>query len=481
MRDRGYWLLLLGMAGLYLVLAALLPPLDDELYYWCWAQNLQLSYFDHPPLSALFIRLSTTVFGNSVLATRLPACVSTLIVVGILGRLMQPRNLWPWVIATPLFTYGAVLITPDTPLLVFWAIYLVWLIAVHRRLTPENPALEVGYIPTWLWLIGGVILGCGALGKYTMALTVPASFVSFLLTGVSWKKWLPGYIGHGVVSFVLFLPVLVFNYQHDFAPIRFQWEHAMDSSNAGLKTFGEFVGIQLVLFGLLPFTLLPWVVMNVRTLAADPRLRVCLCLYAIPFTFFLYKSCRGPLEGNWALASYIGFWPLAAHWFATVCLPRFYRVSLAIGFGLPLVLLLIVTTHLIVPIPFMQPSKDRISRQPVRLEVARQVAALIRERNAGIPLYTPTYQWVAMLRFYGVDARQMDGISRPSNFTLRPDHLADVDEAYVWNETILPDELAEGYGEPELVRSFPIVVRGEVISGLHLFRYKKLAKSSATE
>ena len=113
--------------------------------------------------------------------------------------------------------------------------------------------------------------------------------------------------------------------------------------------------------------------------------------------------------------------------------------------------------------------------------VARQVAALVHEQNASIPLYTPTYQWVAMLRFYGVDARQMDGISRPSNFTLHPDHLADVNEAYVWNEEVLRDELAEGYGEPERVRSFPIVVRGEVISGLHLFRYKKLAPSSTAE
>ena len=29
-------------------------------------------------------------------------------------------------------------------------------------------------------------------------------------------------------------------------------------------------------------------------LAADARLRVCLCLYAVPYVFFLYKATRGP-------------------------------------------------------------------------------------------------------------------------------------------------------------------------------------------
>ncbi len=27
------------------------PPLPDEAYYWLWAKNIDLSYFDHPPLS----------------------------------------------------------------------------------------------------------------------------------------------------------------------------------------------------------------------------------------------------------------------------------------------------------------------------------------------------------------------------------------------------------------------------------------------
>ena len=32
---------------------------NDEVYYWTYALHLQTSYFDHPPLVALFIRLFT--------------------------------------------------------------------------------------------------------------------------------------------------------------------------------------------------------------------------------------------------------------------------------------------------------------------------------------------------------------------------------------------------------------------------------------
>ena len=41
-------LLLLLQKAIFLFMA---PPLPDEAYYWLWAKNLDLSYFDHPPLS----------------------------------------------------------------------------------------------------------------------------------------------------------------------------------------------------------------------------------------------------------------------------------------------------------------------------------------------------------------------------------------------------------------------------------------------
>jgi len=139
---RGFLLVLLALTPVYLALAAVVPPADDELYYWCWAEQLQLSYYDHPPMTAYLIRAATELFGDHLWAVRLPAVASSLTVLAVIGWLTRPRRLLPLVAFTPLFTFGAVLVTPDTPLLMFWALYVAWLVAAHERLDRANPERE---------------------------------------------------------------------------------------------------------------------------------------------------------------------------------------------------------------------------------------------------------------------------------------------------------------------------------------------------
>lgn len=466
MSDRGFVLTLAGLAVGYFSLAAVLPPLDDEIYYWCWARELQPSYFDHPPMTAYLIRASTAAFGDTMFAIRLPACLTTLVVLAVIGHMTRPRELLPLVICTPLFTFGAVLITPDTPLLLFWAAYLLWLTRVQSRLSNGVS------IPAWLWAVGGLALGCGLLGKYTAGMLVPAGFAAFVLSGRPWRTWLPGYVAHGVVAGVCVVPVLAFNIAHDFAPLRFQWSHVMDDeAGPGLETLGEFVGVQSLLFGTLPVLLFPWILRNWRSLAADPRLRACGCLFAVPFGYFLYKAARGPIEGNWALACYIGFWPVAAVWFEKAKRSAMWQAVTILSFAVPAGCVTVLATHLVVPFSLMPPEDDRIHRQAPRMEIARQVAA--RANADALPVYTPTYQWTALLRFYGADARQMDGVSRPSHFTQRPDRLQDVPRAYVLNEGLLPPDLTDGFGVPEVTACFPLYVREERCSGLLLMKYTR--------
>ncbi len=478
-RDR--WLIAFVFC-VYLILAAVLPPAEDEFYYWAWSKELQLSYYDHPLMTAYLIRLSTSLFGDSVFGFRLPACFASAFVLFVIALLSRSRGLLLWIAFTPLFTLGAVIITPDTPLLLFWAAYVWWLVEVHRRLTPvENEGLRSTAtvstmtlqpaLPLWLWLLGGILLGAGVLSKYTMALAVPAGFSSFAWLSRRWREWLPGYVLHGVISFVVASPILIYNINQDFAPLLFQWHHSMGQTQPGLKPFAEFVGIQILLFGTLPFFLFPWVIWNVRRLAENPRLRVCVCLYAIPLTFFLFKATRSPLEGNWALVSFVAFWPLAATWYASVNTSRFWRWSAASAFIPPVVCVIGLSLHLIHPLSVIPIRGDRISRQAATCSAVCKVAEHIRARGEELPVYTPRYQLTAMLRFQGLNAQQIDGITRPSHFTQRPQHLTDVDRAYVVSERPLPEEFSPGFNAPELIADFPIIVRGELSRTLFLWRY----------
>lgn len=469
--------LITGLMAVYLVLAAILPAADDEVYYWSWARPLQFSYYDHPPLTAYFIRLSTDVFGDSIFSFRLPACLGAVFVIAVIARLSRPQSLLPGVLFTPLFTVGAVLITPDVPLLFCWAAYTWWLVEVHRRLTPtideSKATATVSHVPWWLWLIGGVALGSGVLGKYTMALAVPAGFVSFCMVPHLWRRWLAGYILHGLVAFVVASPILIHNIQHNFTPLLFQWQHSMGESRPGLRPFAEFIGVQLLLFGTLPFVLYPWVLWNFQHLCRNPRLRACACLYALPMTFFLYKATRAPLQGNWALVMFVSFWPLAAAWYESVRASRFWRWSTASAFIIPAVSVLVLVTHLIAPLPVVPIEGDRVNRQYAMNVVTHQIAETIRQRGEQLPVYTLTYQLTAWLRFQALDGRQIDQISRPSHFTQTPEHLTDVDRAYVVADRQLPQKFAEGFAAPEVIGTFPMIVRGQEIAHFQLLLYSR--------
>lgn len=347
MEEKHLRRLIAAMFIVYLVLAAFLPAADDEFYYWCWTKDLQWSYYDHPPMTAVLMRLSTMIFGDTVFGFRVPACFASAFVLYVIARLTSFQPFIWALLLSPLFTIGAVMMTPDSPLIMCWAAYLWWLVELHRRLTPsgsecpeelssmrftESAAAKVSAneidpqvsitgqlheVSLRWWLIGGVILGCGVLSKYTMAVAVPACFFSLIMSRQSWRKWLAGYVLHGIIAFFVASPILIYNIGQGFEPLLFQWKHAAEKTPNGMLSAAEFVGIQMLLFGTMPIVLFPWVCQRFLKLCQQPRLRACTCLYLLPLVFFLYKSTQTRVQGNWALICFISFWPLASEWYET--------------------------------------------------------------------------------------------------------------------------------------------------------------------
>ena len=105
----------------------------DEAYYTLWSRSLSFGYLDHPPMVALLIRASTSLFGGSEFGVR----ALSLLVVGAMPALIAfiawrlfgsaekaalAALMW---IAMPLVSIGAVFVTPDAPLVVFWTLGLL--------------------------------------------------------------------------------------------------------------------------------------------------------------------------------------------------------------------------------------------------------------------------------------------------------------------------------------------------------------------
>jgi hypothetical protein len=397
------------------------------------------------------------------------------VVVMIQIRLLRGSRLLAGVLFTPLFVFGGVAITPDSPLLFFWSLYLVWLIALHRRLETIHPGRE------WrLWILGGLLLGAGILSKYTMVLAVPAGLLSLFARGAGrWADWWQGYLLHGLIAALATAPIVAFNWQHDFAPLRFQWEHATQAGSQFWKTLGDFVGVQILLFGTLPIVLLPWVLWRWRSWTADPVLRVAACLFAFPMALFLVKATRGPLEGNWALVAFLSFWPLARVWFQERNHSPGWLWAGRAAFLPCGILTLMLLIHLVIPLPFIPPNSDRITRQWERHSLVKELQLFLNRDGEKVPVFTPVYQWTALLRFSKIDARHEPGISRPSHFTQSGDCLARHNRVYYFSEFPLPDSHAVGFDPPRKIARFPLSVRGEPYDIYDLWEYRRTGEPHA--
>src|SRR5436190_6934802 len=137
----------------------------DELYYIACGQHLAFGYVDLPPLSALLIRLSRLVLGDSLFAIRfLPAVASALNVAltGVIARELGGRS---WAVALSC--------TASLCALVFLAVGnffsmnafepLFWMGAIYllvRIINGGSPQL-------WLWF--GAAVGLGLENKHSMA------------------------------------------------------------------------------------------------------------------------------------------------------------------------------------------------------------------------------------------------------------------------------------------------------------------------
>jgi 4-amino-4-deoxy-L-arabinose transferase-like glycosyltransferase len=151
-------------AAVRLWLAAAVPLTTDEAYYVDWARHLQSGYLDHPPAVAWLMAASLRLLGDHALAVRLPAIVLQAVTTLLAASLVRARAGERAALAAalllqaiPVFSVGAVLMTPDAPLALAW-VGVLW--AVERALSRD---------PRW-FLAAGVMLGVGVLSKLSAGL-----------------------------------------------------------------------------------------------------------------------------------------------------------------------------------------------------------------------------------------------------------------------------------------------------------------------
>ncbi len=107
----------------------------DEAYYWAYSENLDIGYFDHPPMIALMIKLGYLLFQNE-LGVRLISLLMSAATLLILDKLTEGKNFillfCIYVSFTCFHIYGFIA-TPDAPLLFFIALFFL-----NYRILPKT-------------------------------------------------------------------------------------------------------------------------------------------------------------------------------------------------------------------------------------------------------------------------------------------------------------------------------------------------------
>lgn len=449
-----------------LYLSASLQLHPDEAYYWLWSRNLDIGYFDHPPLVAYSIWL-TTLFSKSELWVRFSGTLVSLVLSGLIWHMALQlfRNVQVAagsVIlfnALPLTTMGLVVITPDTPVLLFWAVsvYLFW-----QTLRGEQ---------AWHWYALGVALGLALLSKYTAILLLPCLLVYLVLTDDRrWLKTAHPYLAL-LIGFLCFLPVLYWNSQHDWVSFTFQLKNGLNSEGYTLAKVGEYLGGQLLIIGPIAWAVGVWAaVVGIFRKDRETLLLVCTSLPVIGF--FALSSFKKAAAPNWPAFAYVTLCILVAQY----CLggaagKRRWLWSAACVTSLLLSALTSLHARFNV-IPLDRYSKDLVTADATNYFYGwRELAAELSKYPDKEFAVTPSHQLSAEIIYYtnssvvATTAR----MARPSQFNLWSQYndLPRGEGLYVWTDSDFIGHNGDYFASPARSDLLNIVRDGNVVRKLH--------------
>src|ERR1700712_1179206 len=87
------WRILVTMiiiiVGIRFLFTGMMGIMPQDAYYDFYAQHLDLSYYDHPPMIAYLLRFFTTIFGKNVFAIKLADTTVTAIFIIAFYRLAK--------------------------------------------------------------------------------------------------------------------------------------------------------------------------------------------------------------------------------------------------------------------------------------------------------------------------------------------------------------------------------------------------------
>ena len=280
---------------------------NGEAYYYVWSRFPSWSYYDHPPLVAWMVWL-TTRFSDAEVWIRVgPVLCSTafaVLVYRLAERLFSARAAFVAVaIVTllPVYFVSSYALNPEAPLAPLWVLFL--LILEGMRENDEG----------WRPIAAGFVAGAAFMAKYSGLLLLGVA-LAYVVASPRARRWLrrPSLYTGPLVALLVVTPVIAWNQARGWPSLALHFVERRASPEAGSLAhnvatvlLGQLGALHPLVFPGLLFVL----AVAVRRAKSDDRFRF-LALASGPVLLFFFTamvSVRDP-EPHWTMVGYV---PLA--------------------------------------------------------------------------------------------------------------------------------------------------------------------------
>jgi len=302
LKDRIVLLIILTGLIFRIIAGSIIPPGYDEAYYGVYSFFPSSGYFDHPPLVALTAGLGHWISGSfSFLSLRIGAFllfIGSNVLIYSITELLYGRKaarlsvIFLHVIPYFLFGIGAFVI-PDNALGFFWLLFIFALVKVNKTKNSK-----------W-FLLAGTAGGLALLSKYHAVLLFAGLFC-LLICDKSWRQYLTNkhFYFAILISFLIFLPNIIWNYQHDWISYLYQFAKGTGKSSFSFSLFLQGIGIQAGY--LLPWHMIVLIIAIIKTFKSKNKNGKFLIYYTvIPILVFTLVGFTQRILPHWPMPGYI--------------------------------------------------------------------------------------------------------------------------------------------------------------------------------
>lgn len=278
----------------------------DEAQYWLWGQEMAFGAYSKPPMVGWLIRAANVITGSDApWVARVPwaicHAIAALALMDLARRLTTPAiaALTGVTYATmPAISLASVLISTDSPMLMFLALsLLLW----HRQATTGGLANAIAL---------GTTIGLAFMSKYAMAFAGAGMIVTLLMYR-DWRLRPRDALVVAGVAMLVFAPNIIWNLQHGMATMRHTAENA-DYQGLSLQPDKalRFIFEQFAVAGLLVFAALLAAFVTGKN--APPAVRGLRAIAAAPLVICTIQALNAGANANWAVGAYTAGSILAA-------------------------------------------------------------------------------------------------------------------------------------------------------------------------